>query len=237
MQKALSLQKKIRKLGSAKAAKKSEYFFKTGQGQYGYGDVFLGISVPKLRDLAKKNFDLDLKEINVLIQSQYHEERLVALMLIVLKYKKALDNLEKTKYVKFYLKNKKYINNWDLVDLSSYKILGDYCLTQKDSKILKKLVRSNHHWDRRIAVVSTFAFIRTGSTELIFEFARILLNDKQDLMHKAVGWMLREAGKKDIKSLKNFIKINGKSMPRTMLRYAIEKFPENERKLILIQTK
>ena len=206
-------------------------FFKTKKGQYGEGDIFLGIKVPIQRSLCKK-YDLELKDIQRLLNSKIHEYRLCGLFSLISKYKKQ-KKLRK-RIFNFYLKNTKKINNWDLVDLSAPKIIGDYLLDQEDKRILYLLSKSKNLWEKRIAIVSTYSFIKNNNFREVFEIAEILLNDKHDLIHKAVGWMLREIGKRDQKALENFLKKHYKEMPRTMLRYAIEKFPKIKRKKILI---
>ncbi|MDD3662497.1 MAG: DNA alkylation repair protein [Candidatus Pacebacteria bacterium] len=218
-------------------------FFKTGKGEYGEGDKFLGITVPESRKLAQKYSDLDFKEIEKLIKNKYHEIRLIAILILVHKYKNINSSLirsnkieNKEKIVKFYLKNTKYINNWDLVDLSSHYILGDYLFHNKtlSKKILEKLAKSKNLWERRIAIVSTFAFIYKGQPDWTFKIVKILLNDKEDLIHKACGWMLREVGKRISKTkLKEFLDFYEPRMPRTMLRYSIERFSKEEREIYL----
>ena len=204
------------------------YFFKTGKGQYGEGDLFLGISVPKTRELIKDYTHLDLKEISKLLSNKYHEIRLAGLLILVKKYQKG-EGREKEKIFNFYLKNSKNINNWDLVDLSAHHIVGDYLL-DKDRKVLEKLAQSNNLWQKRIAIVSTYAFIKAGEYLPTFKIVEILMKDKNDLIHKACGWMLREVGKKvSEEKLKKFLDKWGTRMPRTMLRYSIERFGEKER--------
>jgi 3-methyladenine DNA glycosylase AlkD len=206
-------------------------FFKTDPGHYGHGDVFIGVMVPQQRQVAKQFKDLPLVEIAKLLASPIHEYRLTALLILVEQFVVA-DDPQKAKIVKFYLARTPRINNWDLVDLSAPKILGAWLL-DKDRKILDKLVKSKNIWERRIAVVSTFAFIKAGETKDTWRLAKILLRDSHDLMHKATGWMLREAGKRDPESLKKFLSEHGAKMPRTMLRYSIEKFNAIERKKYL----
>lgn len=208
-------------------------FFKTGKGEYGYGDIFYGLTVPTSRKIASKYIDIDLKDLGNLIQNKVHEIRLIALVILNIKYKKSKDEKEREQFVKFYLKNLEYINNWDLVDVSSYNILGAYLKDKDDRSILIKLSKSKKLWSERIAIISTFAFIRNNDLDLIFHFGEYFLNHKHDLIHKALGWMLREAGKRNEKRLKAFLEKNKSKMPRTMLRYAIEKFPEKERKYFL----
>jgi 3-methyladenine DNA glycosylase AlkD len=225
------IKKEILKKASAKRAKSNEWFFKTGIGQYGEGDKFIGISMPNLRILAKKYQDISFKDIEKFFKSKIHEERMFALIVLTYQFEKAEKKVQEKIY-KFYLKNTKYINNWDLVDTSAHKIVGAY-IQQKPKAILKKLVRSKNMWERRIAVIATFQLIKMGRLKETFELSKMLLTDDHDLMHKAVGWMLREAGKKDIKKLEAFLKKNHAHMPRTMLRYSIEKFPEAKRKKYL----
>ncbi len=204
------------------------YFFKTGKGQYGEGDLFLGIDVPDTRKMVKDYVHLDLKEISKILTNKYHEIRLAGLLILVNKYQKA-NKKEQKEIFDFYLKNYKNINNWDLVDLSAYHIVGDYLL-DKDKNILEKLAKSKNLWQKRIAIVSTYAFIQKRQGEWTFRIVKILMQDTNDLIHKACGWMLREVGKKiSDKELKKFLDEWGTKMPRTMLRYAIEKFEEKER--------
>jgi len=223
-----SLIKDLQKLRNPKKAKVLQGFFKTGKGKYGEGDFFLGISVPDQRKIAKKYIGLSLPRIQQLLKSKVHEYRLTAILILVLKYQKA-DQNEKSRIFNFYLKNTKYINNWDLVDVSAPNIVGNFLLN-KDKKVLHKFAKSRDLWEKRIAIVSTFTFIKEKEFGNALRISEILLKDKNDLIHKGVGWMLREIGKRDKKILENFLKENYKIMPRTMLRYAIEKFDEKERK-------
>ena len=222
----------IRKLANEEIAKHSLRFFKTGKGEYGYSDIFLGVRAPKIRLIAKKYIDISIADMKILIQSKYHEERFLGLIILVNKYSKSKDKKTINQLYKIYISSFKYINNWDLVDTSAHKIVGAY-IQQKPKAILKKLVRSKNMWERRIAVIATFQLIKMGRLKETFELSKMLLTDDHDLMHKAVGWMLREAGKKDIKKLEAFLKKNHAHMPRTMLRYSIEKFPEAKRKKYL----
>lgn len=210
-------------------------FFKTGPGQYGEGDFFLGINVPVTRKIAKDFVGLPLSEGGLLIDNKYHEVRLAGVLVLVANYQKAKDDKEREKIFKFYLKNAKKINNWDLVDLSASNIVGDFCVRYPENFIiLKKLAVSKNLWERRISIIATFSFIKKGSFRETFELSEILLNDTQDLMHKAVGWMLREVGKRvSRKHLEDFLEKNIKMMPRTALRYAIEHFEEGKRKTYL----
>jgi 3-methyladenine DNA glycosylase AlkD len=206
-------------------------FFKTGKGEYGEGDVFLGIVVPEQRKIARMYSDLPLKYLKGLLSGRTHEHRLVALFILVLKYKKADDSARRGIF-DFYLENMGHINNWDLVDLSAPNIIGDYLLT-RDRSILFDLARSEDIWQKRIAVMSTFTFIKSNQFEDTFRIAELLLRDKHDLIHKAVGWMLREIGKRDRNAEEDFLKKHYPAMPRTMLRYAIEKFDDEDRKFYL----
>jgi 3-methyladenine DNA glycosylase AlkD len=228
-----SIKRVLNSCANKERAKLLQGFFKTGKGQYGEGDVFLGIVVPKLRKISKEFWKTtSLLEIQKLLDSKIHEERLLALFMLVEKYKLAKKNIkidERKKMFEFYLANTSNINNWDLVDLSAPNIVGDYLL-EKDRRVLYKLVKSDNLWERRISILSTFAFIREKDFEDSLKIADILLLDKHDLIHKAVGWMLREIGKRDVEVLRGFLKGRYKKMPRTMLRYAIEKFDEKERK-------
>lgn len=225
----------LQELLSKRDTRKEEVFvrfFKTGKGQYGECDLFLGISVPETRKIALKYKNLSLEKIQKLLNNKYHECRLAALMILVYQFKKGSDKL-KTKIFNFYLKNTKNINNWDLVDLSVYHIVGDYLL-HKDKKILYKLAKSKNLWERRMSIVSTFAFIKNGELDDTFNITKILISDKEDLIHKACGWMLREAGKRvSEKELVSFLEDNSLNMPRTMLRYAIERLPKPKRQYFL----
>ncbi len=221
----------LKKAGNATRAKASMWFFKTEKGNYGYGDIFLGIKVPKQREIAKKYSGLSLSDIRQLLNSKIHEHRLVGLIILVRQFDKA-DEAGKKKIFEFYLKNAKRINNWDLVDSSAPYIPGAY-LRDKNKSILYKLAKSNNLWEKRIAIISTQALIRDNQFKYTFDIAKILLNDKHDLIHKAVGWMLREVGNKNQHLEEKFLKRHYKSMPRTALRYAIEKFPEIRRKAYL----
>jgi len=202
-------------------------FFKTGKGEYGEGDIFAGIKVPVSRKIANQFKDLSFTDLQKVIKSKIHEERLISLFILVARYKKA-DEKEKEKIFNFYLRNISYVNNWDLVDLSAEKIIGAY-LIDKDKRLLFDLVNSNSIWERRIAIISTFYFIKANQFAATLKISELLLKDKHDLIHKAVGWMLRETGKRDIQAEEIFLQKYYKKMPRTMLRYAIEKFPEEKR--------
>jgi 3-methyladenine DNA glycosylase AlkD len=206
-------------------------FFKTGKGEYGEGDQFLGIKVPVSRSIAKQFKDLSLAEIQELLNSQVHEERLIGLFILVEQYRKA-DEMKRQTIYEFYLKNAKRVNNWDLVDLSAEKIIGAYLL-DKNKQVLFKFAKSKNLWENRISIMSTFHFIRNNFYDTTLEIADVLLTDEHDLIHKAVGWMLREIGNRNLAEEEKFLKKRYKTMPRTMLRYAIEKFPEQKRQAYL----
>ncbi len=226
-----TLKKVIKEKQNPQKARVLQSFFKTGKGQYAEGDIFYGLSVPESRVLAKEFQDVAFEEIPELLHSKIHEERLIALFLLIEKFQKG-DALQKKKVVDFYLDSTAWINNWDLVDTSAYKILGEYLL-EKETKILTRLVQSKDLWEKRIGIVATFAFIRKGRLDETFRLAKILMKDNHDLIHKAVGWMLREAGKRDRIPLEVFLEEYAAQMPRTMLRYAIEKFNLQERNYYL----
>jgi len=228
MQTRLNSIKKDLQAESAPLKKKGlSRFFKTGKGEYGEGDIFLGVTVPKMRRVAKKYKELSIDKIQSLLRSPIHEERLTALLILVENFRKA-DEPKKTEIFNLYLKNTKYINNWDLVDLSASRIVGEY-LKDKPVDILYTLAKSKSLWERRIAIISTFQFIWEGRFAETLKISKILLTDRHDLIHKAVGWMLREVGKRSFKTEEGFLKKHYKKMPRTMLRYSIEKFPEKLR--------
>jgi len=228
---SIELKKELLRLADKKQAKLLQGFFKTGPGQYGEGDIFIGLKVPTQRKVCKKFKDLPLDDLQDMLDSKIHEYRLSALFILVDRYKKADEKLKKEIF-DFYLKNTKNINNWDLVDLSAPNIVGGYLL-DKPKDILYKLVVSHNLWDKRIAVLSTFMFIKYDRFEDSLKISEILLNDKHDLIHKAVGWMLREIGKRDQEVEESFLKKHHKIMPRTMLRYSTEKFDEEKRKFYL----
>lgn len=215
-------------------------FFKTAPGGYGYGDKFLGIMVPVTREVVKQCWkDCSLDDLQECVGSEYHEMRLAALLALIQVFKHAKNNVAlQQKCVEFYLANTRYINNWDLVDLSCYELLGNWLL-DKDRKLLYELAGNGKTiWEQRIGMVSTMQFLRHGQLDDTYNIAEIFLQKPQplhDLLQKAVGWLLREAGKRDEKRLKGWLSTRYKTMPRTMLRYAIEKFPETERKLYLLK--
>lgn len=223
----------LKSLSNPAKAKLIAGFFKTGKGHYGEGDVFLGIQVPDTRAVAKRHIDLSLKDISTLLSSPVHEERLAALLILVEQHEKGSGAM-KTKVFNFYVKNAGKVNNWDLVDLSAPKIVGEYLLSRENGmNVLLKLAKSDNLWEKRISVVATYAFIRQRRFEETFAVAKLLLNDKHDLIHKAVGWMLREVGKRDLAAEVAFLDKYCKVMPRTMLRYAIERFSPGKREYYL----
>jgi len=221
----------LRRSGNPDIAAHSARFFKTGPGEYGEGDLFLGIRVPVLRAVAKRAKELDVPDILKILESSYHEERLAALIMLVNLFKKA-DPDTRTEIYEAYLANTRWINGWDLVDSSAHQIVGGY-LFERDRSPLAELARSSVLWERRISIVTTYHFIKRdqyGDTLLVSE---MLLGDKEDLIHKAVGWMLREMGNRNRDVETAFLERHYRDMPRTMLRYAIEKYPEQERQAFL----
>ena len=225
------IKSELSKLSDPCRARNSSRFFKTGKGQYGEGDLFIGITVPEQRKMAKKYVNLSLDDLQELLNSKIHEHRFIALVILISKYRKAEEPRKEEIFV-FYLKNTKNVNNWDLVDLSAPRIVGNYLLDKKRS-VLYKLAKSNSLWERRISILSTFAFIDNNDFEDALNISGLLLHDKHDLIHKAVGWALREIGKRDQNVEEQFIAKHHLHMPRTMLRYAIEKFDEKKRKKYL----
>jgi len=224
---AEDIHKELEVLSTPEKKEYLPYFFKTGKGQYGEGDKFLGVVVPDTRKVAKKNKDIPYGEVTKLLDSPYHECRLCGLLILVERFKKAKEDDRKEIY-EFYLSKTFRINNWDLVDLTAKDIVGEY-LVDKDRTVLYKLAESTLLWDQRIAVIATFAFIRRNDLKDILALSEKLLGHEHDLMHKAIGWMLREAGKKDKTALIGFLDKYYKDMPRTMLRYSIEKMNPDER--------
>jgi 3-methyladenine DNA glycosylase AlkD len=223
-----AIRKQLRALASPGTAAILQRFFKTGPGEYGEGDIFLGIKVPPLRALAKQHRDADLASIVTLLDSRYHEERFFALLLLMQRYQQGSPAEQAAAY-KLYLDSTHRINNWDLVDVSAPHIVGRH-LQERPHKILFTLARSKLLWERRIAIIATLYFIRQNDFADTLGIATALLHDEHDLMHKAVGWMLREVGKRDLAVEEGFLKQHYRDMPRTMLRYAIERFPETKRK-------
>jgi 3-methyladenine DNA glycosylase AlkD len=224
----------LKNLANPERARLSQRYFKTGKGQYAEGDVFIGLSNPQVRAIAKRYYSiLSLRDIQELLNSKIHEHRFTALIILVQLYKKAKkDKHKQAEIFEFYLKNTKNINNWDLVDISAPNIVGDYSL-RDGTHVIRFLVKSNNLWEKRIAVLATFAFIKERNFGESLFIADTLMNDEHDLIHKAVGWMLREVGNRNTLVLELFLSTRYKKMPRTMLRYAIEKFPEEKRKKYL----
>lgn len=231
--KAIEIKTELFSMGSAEKRTILERFFKTGKGEYGEGDIFIGVTVPQQRDIVKRYHFLDFSEIIELLKEPYHECRLTALLFLVNEYEKCKNQTRRDEIFTLYLQHTDRINNWDLVDLSAPKIIGTHLLS-KDAEILIDLAHSDNLWKKRIAIVSTLRFIKNNRFEDTFMISKILLNAKEDLLHKAVGWMLREIGKKDYIAEYSYLKENYKNMPRTTLRYAIERFEENVRKQFLL---
>jgi len=231
MMRAQDIKKQLKSLGSREQAAISQSFFKTGPGEYGEGDIFIGIKVPVLRQLVKEVANLPITEIKKLLRSRIHEERLIALLMLVHRYSRA-DGSNRKEIYDLYLQNTSFVNNWDLVDLSAHYIVGPY-LADKSRATLYRLAESDSLWERRIAIMSTFHFIKNGEFSETLVISKLLLSDTKDLIHKAVGWMLREIGKRHLQTEENFLKKHYRKMPRTMLRYAIEKFPEHKRQAYL----
>lgn len=235
----MSAASELKALANPSRAFGLQKFFQTAKGQYGEGDVFLGLTVPEVRKVAAKYKHLSLSEIERLTSSRFHEFRLCGLVILTLQFKSSKDPLDHQKIFNFYMTQAKagYVNNWDLVDVTA-PILGAYLVGQKDPyPFLQKLSRSKSLWDRRLAIIFTFAFVRAGELDPTIETSQRLLKDDHDLIHKAVGWMLREVGKRDIQILREFLNENSQEMPRTMLRYAIEKMSETERRKWLINSR
>ena len=229
---AAAVIRSIQSKASVSEAKHAQRFFKTGKGEYGYGDIFLGVRVPQVRKIAKVNQDLSMPEVEKLMASKFHEVRLCGLVILTFKYKTSRDAIVHKKLFDFYLKQLKAgrINNWDLIDVTA-PIIGQYLIGSRSSmQLLKKLARSKSVWQRRAAIMFTFAYLRAGEVKPTIEISKILLTDDHDLIQKAVGWALREVGKIDSKLLRDFLKKNLNKTSRTTLRYAIEKFTQTERK-------
>ena len=229
--KAEDIRKRLLDLEDKEKAKTLQRFFKTGPGEYGEGDIFLGVMVPQLRKLSKEYGELDLGEVEALLKSSVHEERLLALLILIRKYIRG-DEAEKKKIYGLYLKSTRWINNWDLVDLSAPNIVGDF-LMNRNRKPLYRLAQSPVLWERRVAILATFQFIKSHQFDETLRIGEILISDQEDLIHKAVGWMLREVGKRDPAAEESFLREQYRQMPRTMLRYAIERFPAAKRELFM----
>jgi len=223
----------LKKCASPEKADVLLRFFKTGPGEYGYGDIFLGITMPQIHSLVRNCGNLSYGEIKKLIDSKFHEARMMGLLCLVARTKGA-DIKTRKMIASIYLAKRALVNNWDLVDLSAPKVLGEYLqVAPKEIKLLEKLSKEKLMWSRRIAILATFALIRAGQFSQTLKLAERYLSDKEDLMHKATGWMLREVGKRDVDVLRTFLNKHRKQMPRTMLRYAIEKFSPSERKYFM----
>lgn len=218
----------LKNLGNKRDKEILQKFFKTGPGQYGEGDIFLGIKVPVQRKVAAKYKGLKINDVQKLLDSKIHEERLVGLVIMIHQFEEGNEEIKK-KVFEMYMNNSHRVNNWDLVDITAPRIAGAYLLN-KDKKILYQFAKEKLLWRRRIAIVSTYKFIKNNQFEDVVKLSEILLNDKEDLMHKAVGWMLREAGKMNKQVLIDFLDKHCKNMPRTTLRYSIEKLSEKEKK-------
>ncbi len=225
------IQTALRKQANPEDISILQRFFKTGPGEYGEGDRFIGVRVPATRRVARQFCDLSLTDTQTLLQSSIHEERLLALILLVEKFKRATPE-EQKKIYKIYLSHTKTINNWDLVDTSAEHIVGAY-LCNRSRALLTRLAQSDSLWERRIAIMATFHFIKQNDFDDTLNIARMLLTDQEDLIHKAVGWMLREIGNRNRECEEAFLRRHYRNMPRTMLRYAIEKFPEERRQAYL----
>jgi 3-methyladenine DNA glycosylase AlkD len=221
------IQQHLRGLGSTEAAAQAARFFKTGPGQYGEGDIFLGLGAAVMHRLSKEHIALSFPDLRVLLRSPVHEDRSLALLILVRQAEKG-DSSAKEKIFKLYLAHTRYINNWDLVDASAREIVGGH-LADKSREPLVLLARSKNMWERRISIVATHYFIRQREFADTLRIAEMLLGDKEDLIHKAVGWMLREVGKRNQPTLERFLRRHGKVMPRTALRYSIERFPKELR--------
>ncbi len=235
----MSAASELKALANPSRAFGLQKFFQTAKGQYGEGDIFLGLTVPEVRTIATKYKNLPFSEIEKLTSSDFHEFRLCGLVILTLRFKVSKERSEQKKIFNFYMKQAKagYVNNWDLVDVTA-PIIGAYLVGENDPyPLLEKLARSKSLWERRLAIIFTFAFIRAGELDPTIEISQRLLKDDHDLIHKAVGWMLREVGKRNIQILRAFLNENAQQMPRTMLRYAIEKMSEVERKKWLINSR
>ncbi len=221
----------LRKYADESDAQAMQRYFKTGPGEYGEGDRFIGVRVPAIRRAAREFRGLSLTDLQALLQAEIHEERLLALIILTEKYRRSPPQ-EQTEIYELYLTNTRYINNWDLVDISAEHVVGAY-LNDKSRKPLYGLARSDNLWERRVAIMATFHFIKKGEFNETLKIAEILVPDREDLIHKAVGWMLREVGKRDRNAEESFLQKHYKRLPRTMLRYAVEKFPEDLRQQYL----
>jgi len=229
---AKEIRERLREIANPSIAEHSRRFFKTGIGEYGEGDRFLGVRVPELRKLARKHQDLAGKSLLSLLRSKYHEERLLAVLILVRQYQRG-DAEQKSEVYSLYLANIEHVNNWDLIDSSAGQIVGAH-LENNGKTLIYRMAKSNNMWNRRIAIMSTFHFIKNDDYNDTLAISEILKQDSHDLIQKAVGWMLREVGNRNLQTEEGFLRKHYKDMPRTMLRYAIEKFPEKKRKAYLV---
>jgi 3-methyladenine DNA glycosylase AlkD len=227
-----SVRRDLKKVARRGRAKGNAWFFKTGPGEYGAGDRFLGVTVPQLRAIAREYRDMPLKYVVSLLRSPWHEERLLALLIMVRQYVAADPRTRRTIH-QLYLRNTASVNNWDLVDSSAAQLVGAH-LETRDRRPLRRLARSTSLWERRIAMIATYHYIKQGDFRDALAVAELLLDDEQDLIHKATGWMLREVGKRDRRTAERFLKKHAPRMPRTMLRYAVERFPPGIRRKYLV---
>ena len=225
------IMRRLEELADKKKAQVLQRFFKTGPGEYGEGDLFLGIKVPELRKLSKEYEGITLKEAKQLLRSSIHEQRLLALLLLIRKFSKG-DVGARERIYELYIRNTQYINNWDLVDVSAEHVVGAY-LMERNKEQLYRLAKSASLWERRISILSTFHYVKHNEFSETLKISKMLLSDEEDLIHKAVGWMLREVGKRHLPTEEKFLRAHYKIMPRTMLRYAIERFPEPKRQRYL----
>lgn len=228
--KAIDVRKELQSRADPDKAAILQRFFKTESGEYGEGDIFIGVIVPQSRQVAKKFSQLPLGEVRTLLYSRIHEERLVALLILALQYSSTSSSREKEEIVKFYIDHIKQVNSWDLVDLSAPNILGAHLVDRDRRRLLYRLAKSENVWERRIAIVATHHFIRNGDFSDTLKIVEMLLQERHDLIHKAAGWMLREVGKRDAAAEEAFLEKHCSVMPRTMLRYAIERLPESKRR-------
>lgn len=227
------LKKDIRKNASKERARASARFFKTGKGEYGEGDRFLGLTMGEVRKLSKQYRNLDFSHVVKLLESSWHEERMIGLLILVLRYEEAKSVPEKRTVFDFYIAHREAVNSWDLVDATTPNIVGDFLSQQKNRDILYRFARSKNLWERRMAILATYRFVRSGDFHDTVSLATLLLRDTHDLIHKATGWMLREIGKRDELTLIRFLEQYATEMPRTMLRYALEKFSPERRQYFL----
>lgn len=228
---ASAIKKRLREHSSKEKAAILQRFFKTGPGEYAQGDIFIGVVVPDTRKIVKEYLNITVSEVQKLLRSPVHEERLAALLILVSQFNSA-NRKTQNKIYDFYLRNAQYINNWDLVDLTAHHIIGGF-LKGRGKYMLRELAKSKNLWKRRMSIVATYYYIRENDFKQTLEISDMLIGDKEDLIHKAVGWMLREVGKRDPRKLESYLNKRIQSLPRTTLRYAIERFPESKRKSYL----